>query len=153
MSRERLKRIWASMKYRCHGTGNSRAHANYRDRGIIVCDLWRENFELFERWSLNNGYADDLTIDRIDCDGNYCPENCRWISRSENSKNRYHSGIIASQRLVKVEVSGSVKKIMEYYSTLNPEGREAFMNLIDNFISLSKGDSNENESEETGKTS
>ena len=86
---DRLFRIWTGMKHRCHGSGESdKVYKWYRDKGISVCDEWRYNFDAFYDWALDNGYADDLTIDRIDGDGNYCPENCRWITRSENSKNK-----------------------------------------------------------------
>lgn len=94
MSRERLKRIWTSMKHRCHGRGTKdKVYAHYRDRGIKVCGEWRNDFDAFAEWSLANGYDENLTIDRIDCDGDYCPENCRWVTVSENNKNHYHSGI------------------------------------------------------------
>lgn len=94
MSRERLKRIWTNMKHRCHGQGTKdKNYAYYRDRGIEVCSEWRNDFGAFAEWSLANGYADGLTIDRIDCDGDYCPGNCRWVTVSENNKNHYHSGI------------------------------------------------------------
>lgn len=58
----------------------------YGKKGIKVCDEWLENPLEFEKWALDNGYKDDLTIDRIDSCGNYCPENCRWITLEENSR-------------------------------------------------------------------
>lgn len=60
----------------------------YGGRGIKVCDEWINDFEAFKQWAIKNGYADKLTIDRIDVSGDYCPENCRWISFQENCWNR-----------------------------------------------------------------
>lgn len=75
------------MVNRCHGAKiPQRTALYYRDKGIKVCDEWRNDFAEFEKWAIKNGYCDDLTIDRIDSDGNYCPENCQWITKSENSK-------------------------------------------------------------------
>lgn len=86
-STSRLYRTWYAMIRRCHSPKTpQRIAIHYRDRGITVCDEWRNSFEAFEKWARSNGYDDTLTIDRIDSDGNYCPENCQWLTRSENSK-------------------------------------------------------------------
>jgi len=61
---------------------------SYLDKGIIVCEEWRNNFLTFYEWSINNGFDPSLEIDRIDNNGNYCPENCRWISHKENCLNK-----------------------------------------------------------------
>lgn len=82
--RARLWRIWRNMKTRCYNV-NIRQYKNYGGRGISVCHEWHEYIP-FRTWALANGYADNLTIDRIENNGNYCPDNCQFITRSENSK-------------------------------------------------------------------
>ena len=86
----RLYRIWVGMKSRCHNSNDS-GFKYYGSRGIRVCDEWRKNFESFRDWALSHGYDDNLTIERKDVDGNYCPENCEWITQDKQSKNRRFS--------------------------------------------------------------
>jgi hypothetical protein len=79
-STTRLAKIWYGMRKRCNPiTG----HRRWGGRGITICEEW-QTFEPFRVWALTNGYRDDLTIDRIDNDGNYEPSNCHWITHSEN---------------------------------------------------------------------
>lgn len=74
----RLYSIWTNMKSRVNNPNASR-YANYGGRGISICDEWLNSFENFRDWALSNGYADNLSIDRRDNDGNYEPSNCRWV--------------------------------------------------------------------------
>ena len=94
----RLYRIWMLMRYRCSNENNP-SYKNYGGRGIKVCDEWQDSFIVFRDWALKHGYRDDLTIDRIDNDKGYSPDNCRWIYYKDQPKNRRsnHRSYIRSQ--------------------------------------------------------
>ena len=82
-STTRLAHIWYGIRKRCHNN-NAHNYRRYGGRGIELCKEW-QNFESFMDWAFGHGYADDLTIDRIDNDGNYEPSNCHWVTKSENA--------------------------------------------------------------------
>lgn len=92
----RLYRTWQNMRNRCNDPGN-KEYQHYGGRGISVCDEWNESFDSFYEWAMSNGYQDDLTIDRIDVNGNYCPENCRWATLHDQSRNRTNNRVIEYQ--------------------------------------------------------
>lgn len=84
--KERLYNIWHAMRQRCYDP-NRKDYPNYGGRGISVCFEWGD-YEAFRSWAMANGYADHLSIDRIDVNGNYCPENCRWVDAKTQARNR-----------------------------------------------------------------
>lgn len=89
-SRTRLYRIWGGMKSRCYNPKHQK-YPNYGGRGITICPEWLHGFKAFQEWALSHGYRDDLTIDRIDNDKGYSPENCRWITNLEQQHNKRKS--------------------------------------------------------------
>lgn len=84
---DRIYGIYKAMIARCEKEYSS-VYGYYGKRGISVCQEWKNCFETFYEWSINNGYKEKLTIDRIDTNGDYCPKNCRWVTMKEQNYNR-----------------------------------------------------------------
>lgn len=93
MEDARLRSIWHNMKTRCYNQ-NSNIYKWYGKKGIKVCDDWKNSFAAFVNWALSNGYSENLTLDRIDTHGDYCPENCRWVSRKSQANNRIDNHLL-----------------------------------------------------------
>ena len=93
----KLYRTLRGIKARCLNS-NSAGYKNYGGRGILICDEWRDDVKKFYDWAISNGYSDDLSIDRINNDGNYEPSNCRWTTRSVQTRN--------TRRIYKSNTSG-----------------------------------------------
>ena len=89
---KRLRKIWESMHERCKYEKHPQYH-NYGGRGICVCDEWSEYIP-FAKWAFSHGYADDLSIDRIDANGMYEPDNCRWATMKEQANNKRTNRIV-----------------------------------------------------------
>lgn len=90
MTNTRIFRTWAGMKHRCEDSKNE----HYGARGIKVCDEWTNDFMSFYNWSMENGYNDSLTIERIDVNGNYEPSNCKWATIKEQNSNKTNKRLI-----------------------------------------------------------
>lgn len=86
LSGSKLYRVYASMRERCENP-SCKSFQNYGGRGIAVCDEWRMQRESFLHWAMQNGYEEGLQIDRINVNGDYCPENCRWVTPQQNMNN------------------------------------------------------------------
>lgn len=118
---DRLRRIHAGMKQRCYNE-NAESYVNYGGRGIEICDEWRNSREKFIEWALANGYSNDLSIDRIDVNGNYEPSNCRWVTcelQLENRRPREQWRKPKKRKLKTVTIDGETKTLNEWYKTYN----------------------------------
>lgn len=87
MAKTKLYRCWVNMRHRCY-LKSSHDYEKYGGRGIKVCDEWNNDFVPFMEWALSHGYKDELTLDRINVNGNYEPCNCRWITHREQQNNK-----------------------------------------------------------------
>lgn len=117
MKHTRIYGIWCDVKKRCYNP-NCKSYKYYGGKGISVCDEWKNNFLSFYYWSMANGYKDDLQIDRIDTNGNYSPKNCRWITHSEQQKNKTNN--------IYIEHNGEIKTISEWSKILNFNNKLAY---------------------------
>lgn len=84
-SRTPLYNVWRAMKERCNSP-NSISYKWYGGKGVKICDEWNNSYESFRDWAVANGYTEGLSIDRIDSNLGYLPENCRWLTRAENAR-------------------------------------------------------------------
>lgn len=132
MSGTRIYKEWQGMKGRCYNPHDPR-YDRWGGRGIAVCEEWRNSFEAFYKWAMDNGYQDDLTIDRIDNDGDYEPDNCRWATQSEQSRNRSSN--------INIKIGNSTRVLTEWceifqvdYGTVNARyKRNGFASIDDLF--------------------
>lgn len=104
----RLYREWLSMRNRCRPSYHG--HNSYYDKGVVVCEEWKK-FEVFQEWALKNGYSDELTLDRIDVNGNYEPNNCRWVDNITQQNNRSNNAYITIDGITK-----TLKQWADFYN-------------------------------------
>lgn len=114
----RTYRIWKDMLSRCYNPKNNRYH-RYGGRGITVCPEWKDNIQNFHNWAMQNGYRDDLTIDRINNEGPYSPENCRWVTHKEQLNNTSRNRRVTINGITKTvaqwsEETGTNRRTIEY---------------------------------------
>ena len=117
MSGTRIYETWQDMKRRCYNKQNAR-YDRYGGRGIKVCDEWLNDFQSFYDWAINNGYSDDLTIDRIDNDGNYEPSNCRWSTAKEQCNNRGSN--------INITIGNATKSLMCWCEIFNVDYKKVY---------------------------
>lgn len=132
MSGTRIYQTWQGMKARCNNVHDVRYH-DYGGRGITVCREWENNFNSFYKWAVENGYSDDLTIDRIDNNKGYSPDNCRWADSITQSNNRRSN--------IKITIGNSTRSLMEWctifdldYKTMNARYNSNGYSSIDEFF-------------------
>ena len=119
-SHTRLYDSWYKLNKRCYDD-NNKDYQDYGGRGIRVCDDWRNDINVFWDWSINNGYNDNLTIDRIDVDGNYEPNNCRWATPIQQGRNRRNNRMIT--------IGGQTKCVSEW-SEISGVNRKTIMSRL-----------------------
>ena len=125
-SRTRIYSEWSSMRQRCSNKKHS-SYKYYGGMGVSVCELWQNDFIAFKDWALNNGYSDELTIDRIDGNKNYFPDNCRWVNyliqntntRTLSTNTSGYTGISWSKKenkwLAIISINNRTKRIGAYF--------------------------------------
>ena len=151
-SNERIGSIFNGIKNRCYNK-NNKSYKWYGEKGVKVCKEWIDNPKLFENWALSNGYKDNLTIDRIDENKDYCPENCRWVTNINNAKYKSTTSLIEvdgethtgkdwakilgfgpnliNNYIRKYGLENTIKFIKKYQAnpTLEPKGNQSYYDL------------------------
>lgn len=135
LSNTKLYKVWHHMKERCYLKTDKR-YKNYGGRGIKICDEWKNDFINFYNWAINNGYQENLTIDRINVNGNYTPLNCRWVTWKEQANNTTRNHYI--------EYNGEKHTISEWADLLNISSKTLQIRLkrgwsIEDTIKIKKG--------------
>lgn len=102
---EKLYNVWKNMKSRCYDK-NSDRYYTYGARGIRICEEWKNNFRVFAKWAYQNGWKVGLSMERKDHNGNYCPENCTFITMAEQARNKTSN--------VLVTYNGETKCVVEW---------------------------------------
>jgi hypothetical protein len=103
----RLFKIWRGIKTRCLNT-KVQEYPRYGGKGVLICVEWVDDYKTFHEWSMANGYSSELSIDRIDPNGNYEPRNCRWVDCKTQANNRVNT--------LKFEVNGEIRPLSELAS-------------------------------------
>lgn len=116
----RLYNIWKNMKLRT-SNANCKESERYVLRGISICEEWENDFNSFQEWALDNGYSDELTIDRIDNDKGYYPENCRWTTMKVQNRNK--------ENTYKCKYKGEEKPLTEWAEILGLNYKKVYQRI------------------------
>jgi len=122
LSNSRIYHIWVGMYGRCNDSKRPE-YPRYGGRGIVICEDWKERANFFN-WALTNGYDDNLTLDRIDPNGNYEPTNCRWITSKEQANNRRNTRY--------VEYEGNTYTLSDFSNTFLSINKDTFYSRLSN---------------------
>ena len=114
-SKTRLYRVWAHMKGRCNNP-NDHGYKDYGGRGIKICDEWNNSYESFREWAIHNGYQEDLTIDRVNVNGNYEPNNCRWVTNLVQARNKRETIYVTCDGVTKTLSEWAEELGVSYYT-------------------------------------
>lgn len=126
-TRSKLYGVWSSIKSRCLNS-NTAAYKDYGGRGISICDEWKNSFEVFRDWAYANGYKEGVSIDRIDNNGNYCPDNCRWVISVVQANNR-RSNIL-------ITYNGETLTVTEWAEKLGKNPKTIFNRLYSGWSAI-----------------
>lgn len=118
-SKTRLYRIWSEMKRRCLKP-SSAAYRYYGGRGIKLSADWLD-YTSFQEWSLSHGYTDSLTIERIDVNGDYCPENCKWITKEEQARNKTNNR--------RITINGETRLVTDWLKDASVSSTQVYYRL------------------------
>ena len=117
---EKLYNVWKNMKSRCYDK-NSDRYYTYGARGIKICEEWKNNFRVFAKWAYQNGWKVGLSIERKDHNGNYCPENCTFITMNEQARNKTSN--------VLVTYDGETKCVAEWAEIIGIDAKTIYARL------------------------
>lgn len=126
---KRLYNIWSTMKQRCKNP-NTINYSIYGKKGIKVCDEWEKDYNAFKFWAMNNGYSEEMTLDRIDGSKNYEPSNCRWVKWDVQQNNRNNNHII--------EFNGEVHTLSQWARIVNVSPKTLSRRIVDKHWSIEK---------------
>lgn len=119
-TKTKLYGVWSSIKSRCYNS-NTTAFKDYGGRGIIMCDDWKDSFEIFKDWAYKNGYRDGLSIDRINNNSGYNPDNCRWVVSDVQANNRRNNNSIT--------FNGETHTVTEWAKIMNKNPKTIFSRI------------------------
>lgn len=115
-----IYRRWVGMKTRCMNKNDNHYH-DYGGRGITICKEWLD-FDVFYKWSMDNGYKDGYSIERKDVNGNYCPENCCWIPLKDQAKNKRNT--------LYITINGQTKRLKEWCEIYNSNYKVVYQRIF-----------------------